>query len=91
MRERCGRRRGCGLVVMVSQVVVHVEDVVVYIPSRASRHGVVVEKRMNWRSVAGRGRPIGRRKDMKGAVAAMVSCIDWLGDTRDGRNSDASE
>jgi len=44
------------------------------IPSR--RHGVLVEKRMNWRSVAGRGRPIGRRKDMNGAVAAMVGVLD---------------
>jgi hypothetical protein len=67
------------------------EDAILDIPSRASRQGVLVENRMNWRSVAGRGRPIGRRKDMKGAVAAMVSCIDWLGDTRDGRNSDVSE
>lgn len=27
---------------------------------------------MNWRTVAGRGRPIGRRKDMKGVAAAML-------------------
>jgi hypothetical protein len=68
-----------------------IEDAILDIPSRASRQGVLVEKRMNWRSVAGRGRPIGRRKDMKGAAAAMVSCIRWLGDTRDGRNGNVSE
>lgn len=42
------------------------------IPSRAARHDVLVEKCMNWRTVAGRGRPMGRRKDMKGVAAAML-------------------
>jgi hypothetical protein len=77
MRKRCGRRRGCGLIQRGQSVCEEdIRDAILYIPSRvsrASRHGVLVENRMNWRSVAGRGRPIGRRKDMKGAVAAMVS------------------
>lgn len=38
----------------------------------AARHLVLVENCMNWRMVAGRGRPIGRRKDMKGAAATMM-------------------
>jgi hypothetical protein len=33
---------------------------------------VLVEKCMNWRTVAGRGRPIGRKNDMKGVMAAML-------------------
>jgi hypothetical protein len=41
------------------------------VPSRR-RHGVLVEKCMNWRTVAGRGRPIGRKNDMKGVMAAML-------------------
>ena len=46
---------------------------------------MLVEKRMNWRSVAGRGRPIGRRKDIKGAVAAIVSGFDgWATHVMDG-------
>jgi hypothetical protein len=46
---------------------------------------VLVEKRMNWRSVAGRGRPIGRRKDIKGAVAAIVGVFDgWATHVMDG-------
>jgi hypothetical protein len=43
------------------------------IPSRAARHDVLVEKCINWRTVAGRGRPMGRRKDMKGVAAAMLN------------------
>lgn len=39
------------------------------IPS--ARHLVFVENGMNWRTVAGRGRPIGRKKDMKGTAEAI--------------------
>ena len=38
----------------------------------AARHLVLVEKRMNCRIVAGRGGPNGWRKDMMGAVVAML-------------------
>ena len=49
------------------------------IPSRgraasaaASLHCVLVENRMNWRTVDGRGRLNGRRKAMKGVEDAIV-------------------
>lgn len=70
-RGRCARRRGCGLGVVVSNVYLDFLILIPDIPSRAARHDVLVEKCMNWRTVAGRGRPIGRRKDMKGVTAAM--------------------
>ena len=70
-RERCARRQGCGLSNLVSTMCMII-IIAGHIPSRAARHDVLVEKCMNWRTVAGRGRPIGRRNDMKGVAAAML-------------------